>query len=115
MMDHRCYLRSSARIPAHLRVNGRWVPAIIRNVSEGGLYVETSVPVANGPYAMVTVRLRSSADASDGDLPALIVHRGESGVGLMVATVDSDHWLSTELSESVSGNATSVVDFTHLW
>lgn len=96
-MDHRYSERTETRIPALLRVNGCWVPTVIRNVSEGGLYAETATRLTRSSHAIVDVRFASRDGDPGRDFPALVIHRNGNGVGLMVMASEEEKWLAAHL------------------
>lgn len=92
MMDHRCGERFDTRIPALLRINGCWVPALILNASEGGLYAQTTTPIPHHPHSLVEVRLAHRRGMRNHDIPALVIHSHHNGVGLMIVSVEEERW-----------------------
>lgn len=91
-MDHRYGEREATRLPALLRVKGCWIPAVIRNVSEDGLYVETAAPLRNSLHARVDVRIAHPEGTLGGDIPALVIHQQARGLGLMVMAREEEAW-----------------------
>lgn len=91
-MDHRCSVRTMIRLPALLRVQAGWIPAVIRNISEEGLFVETTAKLVNHCYVTVRTNLEGHKGRLMHDLPALVVHRNGAGVGLMLAGNEEDAW-----------------------
>lgn len=92
MMNHRCSERRFTAMPALLRTYGGLIPAVIRNVSAGGLYVETANHLPDRSSLVVRVRLGTRGDSSCHEFPAMVIHRENKGAGLMLSEVDEDGW-----------------------
>ncbi|KAA3627021.1 MAG: PilZ domain-containing protein [Proteobacteria bacterium] len=91
-MDHRCSVRTDTRLPVLLRVSGQWIPAVMRNMSEGGLYVETPRVLRTHAYVAVVVKPTRRGEERLHELPALVVHRDAAGAGLMLAGNEAVEW-----------------------
>ncbi len=96
MLDHRCSQRTDTRIPALLRLNGYWVPAVIRNVSEGGFFAETPIQISHREHAVIGVRLPRINGGSQ-EFDVLVIHRDQRGIGLMAMDSDEERLLSDYL------------------
>lgn len=84
MMDHRCSERSATRVPVLLHLRGVCIPAVIRNISRGGLFVETGTTLADNAYLTVTATSRNQSQCRGKAFDALVVHHHKGGAGLMV-------------------------------
>lgn len=85
-MDHRCGDRVAIAVPALVGIySGGWVPSTIRNVSAGGLFIETSARVFRNAFLVISTHLNCLDAMRRYRFPALVVHRCDEGVGLMFA------------------------------
>lgn len=85
-MEHRCGERVAITVPALVGIYaGGWVPSTIRNVSAGGLFIETSARVFRNAFLVISTHLNCPDTMRRYRFPALVVHRCDDGVGLMFA------------------------------
>lgn len=107
MMNHRCSERTDTSVPALLRVRGGWLPAKIRNVSEGGMYVEMTNRQSIPSYVVVGVKPAGSRRDRLQEFPAMVIHRQGNGIGLMLAGNDEEARSKTQLLQADGRQATT--------
>ncbi|NIR31932.1 MAG: PilZ domain-containing protein [Gammaproteobacteria bacterium] len=92
-MDHRCLRREAHRFRVELWSGSDSLGCFTtRDVSPEGAFVETG-PVDFRAHEMVTVSFHlESAGISRHDVPALVVHCSDEGLGLMYAAFTADFW-----------------------
>ena len=85
MMEHRLGKRRFISMPVELRFEfGRTAPGVVRNISRGGMYVETLAKP--GTYTCLEVGMEppSASGLALLWLPMFVVHCSAAGIGLMM-------------------------------
>lgn len=90
MMDHRCGRRLSIDIPVRLRF-GDGVCGVGRafNISSGGMFIRTSARPRRNRCIDVRLLLSTPTGERPFLIPAMVVHAGNGGLGLMFRDLDA--------------------------
>ena len=88
-MEHRWDERLSTEVRTVLeKTGGQPVSAVIRNISTGGLYVETAQPLHSYECFEVCVQLPEAGAWHAHRAPAVVTHTETRGAGLMFSAID---------------------------
>jgi hypothetical protein len=89
-MEHRWHRRIPVSIPVTLHFNdGACAGGEAANISRGGIFVATLMPPSRAGCVDVRLALPDCEDRVSIRLPAIVVHRGEHGLGLMFRSLDA--------------------------
>jgi len=104
-MEHRLHRRVEIAIPARLHFrDGAFIAGLAANISQGGLFIKTSMWCFR--EGCVDVRLRLSEPDGERQLriPAFIIHRTQGGMGLMFRELDAEAeaWVSRLLQQGIT-------------
>lgn len=85
MLEHRWGRRIATNFKVMLKAGRRGhIPAIIRNISLYGLFVETRARLDPGNAVTLSFRDPDGEQTEQKELSALVIHHTEHGMGLMV-------------------------------
>lgn len=85
-MEHRLEERVRTAVPALVAVNkGAWATSTIREVSAGGLFVQTNTRLCRNAFVFVSICVNRGDTIGRHSFPAMVIHRQDDGVGLMFA------------------------------
>jgi len=87
--DRRKHPRDSVFIKVHYMVGGNWYKGYIRNISEGGAYIQSALErkVSSGEDVLLVVELKVLLDQIKGK----IIWRGSHGIALAFRTSEPDY------------------------
>lgn len=84
MIEKRRHARASIDLPVFFVVKGHdgYAEGIGKDISIGGIFVETEAPAAFGAELSVRVRLRTPTGDQDFDLPGVVRWTRQGGMGV---------------------------------
>lgn len=83
-MEHRCSTRTPCHAMAHVFLPpARALCVRIRDISTGGLFLETSETLPRQALVYLSFELTDGSGRGATRLPAIVVHRTREGAGLM--------------------------------
>lgn len=96
-MDCRCHRRECLRLRVELWSGSECLGCFMtRDVSPEGAFVETG-PVDVRAHEMIALSYHlGSTGAGRHELPALVIHRSDEGMGLMYVGFSADFWHDLE-------------------
>lgn len=105
MFEKRKYARAAIDLPVYFAVKGASTSAsgIGKDISIGGIFIETSSPAPFGADLIVRVRLRTpSRDDQDFDLPGVVRWVRGNGMGVQFGLMGAlETHAITELTKSI--------------
>ena len=104
MIEKRQYARAAIDLPVYFAVKGAQAAAsgIGKDISIGGIFIETDAPAPFGSEIIVRVRLRTpTKDDRDFDLPGIVRWVRSGGMGVQFGLIGAlETHAITELSKS---------------